>query len=139
MRPFGVEYFYSKFWSMVMMPEYIALAVTAFITIMLVKTGALALTGYKKFWFALVIAAVANIIIVAGMTAFFLFNIRFTSDLLIFCGVMMGGCLVVDLAVTFLFKGKSSLMDGLIGSLLGNLVVTIAGLIIVILELYPLA
>jgi len=121
------------------MPEYLALAITAFVVILLVKTGTLMLAGYKNFGISLLIAAIANIIIVAGLTAFFVFDIYFTSDLLIFCGSMIGACLVTDLAVTAAFKGRSSLTDGIIGSMLGNMMVASAGLIIVILELYPIS
>jgi hypothetical protein len=139
MHPFGVEYFYSKFWSMVMMPEYMALGVTAFIIILLIKAGMLILTGYKKFGMALLIAATSNIIIIAGLGIFFWQNIHFTSSLPLFCSAMIGAITLVDLGISLAYKGKSSWGDGIIGALLGNVIVACLGLIVIILELYPLA
>lgn len=138
MHPYGVEYFYSKFWSMIEMPEYLALCITAFIIILLIKAGILILTGYKKFGMALLIAVTSNLIIMIGLVCFFVFKIQFTYSLPVFCGVMIGAIVLIDLGITLAFKGRSSAADGIIGAILGNLIVASIGLILIILELYPL-
>lgn len=138
MYPFGVDYFYSKFWSMFGMPEYIALAGTAFILILLMKTWMLTLTGYKKFGGAILISGISNVISIAGLFMLLYLKIHFTDNLLIFCGAVIGMLLFIDLLITVIFKGKSNLADGMIGAALGNLIVATTGLVIIIFQLFPL-
>lgn len=138
MHPFGVEYFYSKFWSMVLMPEYLALAGSTFIIILLIKTWMYILTGYKSFGKSVLVSCISNIISVIILISFFVFNVWFTHNLLIFCTSFVFGLLLIDLFIAILFKGKSNLVDGIIGASLGNLIVASIGLIIIILELFPL-
>lgn len=116
----NVEWFYSKFDELLLQLEFIALGVTAYFLTVLIKALIYRAANYKKFGGSLLVSVIATFLTGTSLFTLFFFSYRFTDNLLVFIGIIFGTIYFIELFIAIIFKGKNSVWDAIIGSILGN-------------------
>lgn len=136
MNILDVENLYVIFDQVLVSPKHQVLAAGAWIAYAFLKGLCLYMAGFKKFGWSLLVGLLSALITTGALAGYFLSGQHLVDDFLIFFGAVLGLFIILDIIIVLITKRKSGFMDGLIGSILGNVIAFALILVLYIIKTF---
>jgi hypothetical protein len=115
-----VSWFYETFEHLLHEWPFMVLAGSFFIVIWMLKTGAIYLTGFRKFKSCVLLTLLSNLIFFGGLFTLLFLKFKPFSTVQEFYGLLCVAAVVIDLLFVSLFSQKGSWLSGILGIFLAD-------------------
>lgn len=130
-----VQNIYELYWTVLTQQQYQLYAGAAFLAYWIIKSLSISISGYKRPLWSLLIG-LGSCVLTTGALFFYLWREeRWIQDFLPLFGIVIGAFVLLDIILVLATMRKSSFVDGLVGTLLGNTLSFSAGIIFYLIQI----